>query len=178
METKNAASKPSAPLNKLVIAVAVLAVVIIAAAGAIIYILNNQKDDGMTIGYELDSNVFLEQDSLQAAMDDAMANSGNISLRYQNDAMSADGVNFDCYIANGNGLDMFLAIYADAELTDQLFLSKLLRPGSGFDKLKLDRALDKGDHTVYVALTLVDTEEDGTQVIRGQVVHTMDFHVE
>ena len=62
-------------------------------------------------------------------------------------------------------------------MTDQLFLSQLVRPGSGFEKITLDRALDSGTNVVYVAVTLVDTEEDGTQSIKAQVVHTMDFHV-
>lgn len=179
MENNSAAGKVSAPPNKLIIAIAALAVVVIGATAVIVYTLNSREEasSGLTIDYATDAGVFLDQDSLQAAMDKAMENSGNISLRYQNDAMSTDGVNFDCYIINGNGSDMFLAIYADAEMTDQLFLSGLLRPGSGFEKLTLDHKLDKGDHTVYVALTLVDTGEDGIQTIIGQVVHTMDFHV-
>ena len=62
-------------------------------------------------------------------------------------------------------------------MTDQVFLSGLVRPGSGFEEISLDHALDPGLTTVYVAVTLVDTEEDGTQVIKSQVVHTMDFNV-
>ena len=39
------------------------------------------------------------------------------------------------------------------------------------------RPLDEGDHTVYVSLTQVDIDENGQQVIKNQVMHTMDFHV-
>ena len=47
-----------------------------------------------------------------------------------------------------------------------------------FRSITLDRALDEGDHTVYVVLTQVDTnEETGEQVIKNQITHTMDFHV-
>lgn len=73
---------------------------------------------------------------------------------------------------------MFLTIYADAELTDQIFLSGLVPVGSGFEQITLDRALEPGDHSVNVVVTQVDTDEDGVQVIKNQVAHTMDFHVE
>ena len=44
--------------------------------------------------------------------------------------------------------------------------------------IDVEHALDPGDHTVYVALTQVDTDEEtGEQVIKHQVMHTMDFHV-
>ena len=45
-------------------------------------------------------------------------------------------------------------------------------------KQTLDRALEPGDHSVNVVVTQVDTDEDGVQVIKNQVAHTMDFHVE
>ena len=63
------------------------------------------------------------------------------------------------------------------ELTDQIFLSGLVPPGSGFERITLNRPLDEGDHTVYVSLTQVDIDENGQQVIKNQVMHTMDFHV-
>ena len=183
METSNTAGKTSAPSNnKLIIAIAVLVVVIIGAVVTIVLVLNNQKkSNGLTIDYATNANVYLDQDSLQAAMDEAMKNAenGSVALRYVNDAHSEDGVNFDCYIANSaaNLYDSFITIYADADLTDQVFLSGLLRPGSGFESVTLTHALEPGTNTVYVAVTLVETGEDGTQTIKGQVVHTMDFHV-
>jgi hypothetical protein len=63
-------------------------------------------------------------------------------------------------------------------MTDQLYLSKLVPPGSGFEEIELEHPLDQGDHTVYVALTQVETDEEtGAQTIRNQVIHTIDFHV-
>lgn len=179
------ASQDSKNNNKLVIAIAALAVVIAGSAGAIIFTLNNQKtpetpSNGLTIDYAQGAGVYTDEEALQQAMDSAMANSGSISLKYQNDAYSGDGVNFRCKITNSprNYYDMFLTIFADSDLTDQLFMSGLLRPGSGYEKLTLDHALESGTNTVYVVVTLVDTQEDGTQTIKGQTVHTMDFHVD
>jgi hypothetical protein len=125
----------------------------------------------------------LDQDSLQAAIDEAMENAkkGNISLLYKDNAYSDDGSTFSCYIVNSaaNAYDMFLTIYADSAMTDELYLSKLVPPGSGFEEITLEHPLDKGDHEVYVALTQVETDEEtGAQTIRNQVVHTMDFHVQ
>ena len=181
METKSKFSN-----QKLIIVL--LAVLIVLLIGVLAVVLGRGRSedipDGNTplIGYATEATVMLDQDSLQAAFDEAMKNAaeGNVGLKYKNNAYSTDGVNFECYIANSdsNIYDMFLAIYADAEMTDQIFLSGLVPPGSGFENITLDRALEKGDHMVYVVLTQVETNaETGEQVIRNQVAHTMDFHV-
>lgn len=180
METPAENKKTPALSNKVVIAAA--AAVIAALAIVAVLLLNGKEDTDAGIGYATEAKVMLDQDALQAAFDEAVQNAadGNIGLRYQNDAYSDDGVDFECRIINSssNLYDMFLTIYADMELTDQIFLSGLVPPGSGFENITLDHALDPGDHTVYVALTQVDTDEEtGEQVIKHQVMHTMDFHV-
>lgn len=181
MDAPAETKKSAVSSNKKVIvaAAAVVAVVIVAAITVVIWF--SRDSDDSRIGYATEATVMLDQDSLQAAMDQAMQNAkdGNISLLYKNNAYSEDGVNFSCYIVNSaqNSYDMFVTIFADAALEDQLFLSGLVRPGEGFESIELERALDPGDHTVYVALTQVKENEDGEQVIHNQVVHTMDFHV-
>ena len=139
-------------------------------------------DDGaVPLGYAMEAKVMLDQNSLQAAAAEAQKNAreGRIALRYQNDAFSTDGKTFSCSISNAasNLYDMFLTIYADAELTDRIFLSGLVPPGSGFDEITLEHPLEKGDHTVYVALTQVTTDDGGNQAIKNQVMHTIEFHV-
>lgn len=165
-----------------------LAALIVLLAVVLVVVLGRGKEmvlgDEQTpkIGYATDAKVMLDQASLQAAFDEAVRNAadGYVGLHYQNDAYSENGTDFECRIINSasNKYDMFLNIFADAELTDQLFLSALVPPGSGFEQITLEHALDPGDHTVYVALTQVDTDEEtGEQVIKNQVMHTMDFHV-
>lgn len=175
------------PLDKRLIAVIVgLVLIIIALCCFMLFRQGDvtEDDDGTPrIGYETDAKVMLDQDSLQAAVDEAMENAKNgmVALQYQNDAFSSDGKTFSCYIANApsNLYDMFLTIYADAELTDQVYLSGLVPPGSGFEEITLDHSLEQGDHTVYVAVTQVETDEEtGEQVMRNQVIHTIEFHVE
>jgi len=181
MGSPTEAKKASAPLNKTVVVLAVLLLLAVAAA-AVFALRAGQKDDGPKIAYESGARVMLDQDSLSAAMQEAIENSKNgmIGLQYKNNAYSTDGVNFECSITNSasNLYDMYLTIFADAELTDQIFLSGLIPPGSGLENVTLDHALEAGDHTVYVALTQVETDEEtGDQTLIRQVMHTMDFHV-
>lgn len=172
------------PLDKrLIVVIAGLIVVIMVMA---FFLLFRQEpttiDDGDTprVGYAAEAHVMLTQDELQAAMDAAMARDNEVALLYKNNAYSKNGTDFECYIVNSaaNKYDMFLTIYADTEMTDQVFLSGLVPPGSGFENITLDHALEPGDHEVVVAVTQVDNDEDGKQVIKNQVMHTMDFHVQ
>lgn len=171
--------------QKWIILLLLLLIILMGVVLAVVLLRGNTQsipdNDTPTIGYATEATVLLDEDSLQAAVDEAIENAkkGRVALRYQNDAFSDDGQTFSCYIANdaSNLYDMFLTLYADAALTDQLYLSGLVPPGSGFEEITLDHALPSGDNTVYVALTQVDTDENGQQVISGQVVHTMEFHV-
>ncbi|MCI9213898.1 MAG: hypothetical protein HFF75_01355 [Oscillospiraceae bacterium] len=178
METKSKANQ-----KWIVILLAAL-IVMLGVILAVVLLRGRSIPDGNTplIGYSADAKVMLDQNSLQAAYDQAAKNAaeGAIGLKYQNDAYSSNGEDFTCRILNSssNIYDMFLTIYADAEMTDQIFLSGLVPPGSGFENITLDRVLEKGDHMVYVVLTQVETNaETGEQVIKNQVAHTMDFHV-
>lgn len=170
--------------NKVIIAVAA-AVIVVAVCVTAIILLRGKGDDasasGMTIGYAQGASVLTDQDALQAAVEEALENARNgmVALSYENNAYSEDGRTFSCFIANDptNLYDMFLTFDTDSEMTDPLLVTGLVPPGSGFEEITLDRALEKGDHTIYVAVSLVDTEEDGAQVMRAQVVHTMEFHV-
>lgn len=172
--------------NKVVIISALVVVMTVTGAAlAIISALNRQEPAPLpssNIGYSTVASVILSQADLQAAYNQALANAknGNIALMYKNNAFSTDGSNFSCYIVNSpaNKFDMFLTMYADLEMTDQVFLSQLIPPGSGFENLTLEHALEKGTHTIYVCLTQVDRDpETGEESICGQVFHTMDFHV-
>lgn len=164
-------------VNKVLIAVIVLLLLAIAAGCVYFFFIRKAPDDGL--GYGI--GVALTQEELDAAMADAARNaaSGAIGLKYKNNAYSEDGTHFECYIVNSesNYHDMFFEIYADEALTDKIFTSVLIPRGSGYNKLELDRPLDTGDHTVYVKLSLVTTDDDGKEKIASEFTHTMDFHV-
>lgn len=170
------------PVLIIVIILLVLALAGSVTAFFLAHSRSTDDSDGLTIGYAAEARVFLDEDSLSAAMREAQKNAQEkrVALHYQNDAYSTDGKTFSCRIINSerNKYDMFLMVYADAEWTDQLLMTDLVPPGSGFEEITLDQALEPGDHTVYVVYTQVKTDEDGKQVIHNQTAHTMDFHVQ
>lgn len=181
METKKQSVRQRTMIILLIVLVVLMAVVLGVVLGRGGLFRDIQDDPTPKIGYATEATVMLDENALQAAVDEAMENAKNgmIALQYQNDAFSTDGKTFSCRIANSpeNLYDMFLTIFADDNLADQIFLSGLVPPGSGFEEITLDRALEEGDHTVYVAVTQVETDEAGAQVIKNQVVHTIKFHV-
>lgn len=99
-----------------------------------------------------------------------------IALEFKNDAYSLDGKTFQCYVGNSpiNLYDMFLAIYSDASFTEELWVSDLVPPGSAFEEITLNKALEPGVHTVCIAFTQM---EDDAKTIHAQTLYTMDFHV-
>lgn len=164
---------------------ALLGVIVILLVVVIIVLTRRNAEpvdtnDGATpkIGYAEGVTVVNDPDALQKAVDDmyAKAAEGNIMLEYSNDAESTDGETFSCYIANAaeNSYDMYVQMFADSALTDQLLLTGLLRPGTAFDSITLEHALDPGTHRVYVAFTQV---EEDLATIHGQVMVTMDLTV-
>lgn len=104
---------------------------------------------------------------------------GWIDLTYNYQAFSKDGVNFSCLLSNAasNQYDLYFDLYADADLTDEIFLSGLLPPGTALEQIELNHALPVGTTTVYVVFNQVDTGEDGNQTIVNQTVVTVDFVV-
>lgn len=176
-------------LNRPVVWIAAAVAVAGVSVGATAFIMSKNSPaqpavdtSSLAIPYAAEATVMLDENSLQAMMDEAMANAERnyVGLRYQNIATSKDGVNFSCFIMNSgsNKFDMFLTICADPEMTDQLYLSGLVPPGSGFEEITLNRPLEHGLHTVYVAVTQVEVDEHGEQTIVNQVIHTMDFVVD
>lgn len=184
MDSSTQTKKTPVSTKKVVIIAAAIIMVLLIVVVVLLTRSPQNVEDGNApqIGYATDAKVMLDQDSLQAAYDEANKNAedGYVGLKYKNNAYSTNGTDFQCYIVNSesNKYDMFLTIYTDADMTDQIFLSGLVPPGSGFEEITLDHALELGEHTVYVAVTQVDTDEEtGEQVIKNQVLHTMDFHV-
>jgi RecA/RadA recombinase len=169
--------------TNLIAAVIVVLVVIVAAVIVVMKVTGSQQAENTSgIGYSTEAQVLVTQEDLDAAAAAAQenANNGEVALMYQNDAVSDDGINFECLLMNstGNIYDMYIAIYTDLELTDRIYLSQLVPPGSGFENITLEHSLDVGDHTVYVVLTQVkQDEESGEESVANQVVYTMDFHV-
>lgn len=173
--------------RKLPIPTIILSVAVVALAVALVWVVflrqepeGELPDDDLRIGYAVQGVTVTEDDpdALNRALDAAYDQEHEVMLEYRNDAFSENGTDFSCYIANAieNGYDMFIAIYADDSFEDELFVSRLLRPGTAFEEVTLNRALNRGTNTVYVAFTQVE-EVDGVQGIHAQQLVTMEFHV-
>lgn len=110
------------------------------------------KRPSLQVGYAVE-----DPDAMSKALDEAYEKmQERMTLSYKNDAFSSDGKTFTCYIANSPDnapYDMFVGLYSDLEFTDCLFLSQLLRPGSAFETLTLERALEPGTHQLYAVFT-------------------------
>lgn len=142
-------------------------------------------EDGR-IGYATAGVVATDPETLQDMVDEMYekAKEPGIALEYKNVMVSEDGVNFDCFIGNSadNAYDMFITIYSDQALTDELYLSELLRPGTRFEKVTFQKKLDPGEYKGYVVYTQVADEkiegqETLTQTIHAQVATTIDIMV-
>ncbi len=170
------------PNRKVIITLIVVILAVVGVALAVVLSRNSETEitDSETpkIGYAIEGVTAVDEDSLQKAVDEMnkKAAEGNIALEYKNDAFSDDGKNISCYIANSlsNEYDMYIQIFSDDAMKDQLFLSGLLRPGTAFETIALEKELARGDHMVYVAFTQV---EEDLETIHGQVIVTMNFHV-
>lgn len=174
--------------SPLLIIVLVLFIFIAGLLAAVIYLLTRQTDEvpqpisaAPRLEYASEGVIFTEDpDALQKAYDEAVEKSAEsvVPLSFRNVATSEDGVNFKCYVANPPRarFDMFVAIYADIEMTDELYMSQLLRPGTAYDSIQLNRVLAPGNHDVYAVFTTLE-DVDGEQVIRGQAAVAMEFRV-
>lgn len=164
-------------------------IIVVLAAAAVVLVVGKfgekepepvQIGDASTplIGYEEGVTVVDDPDALQKAVDDALAKSKEqgVPIEFANYASSTDGTTFECYFANpvDSPYDVYLQVFSDVELTDQLYLSGLIPPGKAMRELKLDHALAQGDHTVYLAYTQV---EDDHATIHGQALVTAVFSV-
>lgn len=185
METQ---SKSGSDKRWIIIIVAIIAVAAVAIT-LIITMRGGQQQqnvsaatdaNGMPVLQYASGVTALDEDSLQAAVDEMFADAARpgFTTEFKNDAYSSDGQTFECYIGNSNlnAYDMFFQIFADDDASDQLFLSGIMPTGTAFREITLDHPLDPGIHTVNVVYTQVDGGLEDMTIV-GQVTITMDFHV-
>lgn len=156
---------------RMIAAVSGAAIAATAVTGAVMYNLNADRARDNQIAYAQGAVLLPDAPpSLTPVPNNAM------TLEYNGNAASTDGTNFICYIANAadNEYDMYVDIYSDAGLKNEIYLSGLFAPGTGLQEITLNEPLESGSHTVYVAFTQV---EDDHSTIHNQVVVTMQLDV-
>lgn len=168
--------QPNQKKKRPVLLVILLMCVAIAAGAAVAFALSlresePQPESAPKIGYSTGTVIMEGSGPVKLTPPD------NITLEYKRVATSQDGKTFKCQIANAkeNQFDMYIDMYTDSALTDEIFLSELFRPGTGFEEITLNRTLDKGLHTVYLVFTQV---EDDQSTMHNQMVVTYDLLVE
>lgn len=156
-------------------------ILVLVAVGVCVFLWyrNREKDDDDSgkLGYEATAVVVTDPDELQKMVDDMANQNGKISLEYKNVAQSSDGSNFDCYIANSasNVCDMYIGIYTDATYEEELYLTQLMKPGSGITSFKCNKKMEPGHYDVVLVFTLV---EDDHKTIRTQTTVTYSLNVD
>lgn len=131
----------------------------------------SQVDD---IGYE-SGTVASDEAELQKFADHMKNEDGKVSLEYKNAASSSDGKKFNCYIANSmnNKYDMYLGIYSDSTCEEELYLSKLLKPGTGIEEFECNKKLSPGNYSVILVFTLVG-EDHKTIKSQTPIAYTLN----
>jgi hypothetical protein len=170
--------------SKIIIIVLVIVIVLMAAGGVTAFILlnnnngNQTKDDNPAVTTEAESKsensnplllnydsgaVALDENGLEKQIEEMRKNSeGNVSLEYKNEAESTNGKDFNCYLANSelNTEDMFFAVFTDASMTEQMYLSGLIKPGTSIQKFTSDIPLEKGEYSAVCVFTTVSDDHE------------------
>lgn len=121
------------------------------------------------------------QDEFDAmlATAEAAAEDQGYTLNYQNEAVSTDGMTFSCNLGNDgiNKYPMYIQLYGDLAMSDELFMSDLIMPGQAFQSITLNHALNPGVHDVICAFTWVKIEDNGDQSVHNQITVKLMFTV-
>jgi hypothetical protein len=123
----------------------------------------------LKLSYDVDA-VALDEKSLENQIDQLQkVAEGYITLEYQNDAFSEDGKVFSCYLANAteNTEDMFIGIFTDATMAEQIYLSGLLKPGSVIQNFTSEIPFE--EKGTYSAVAIFTTVDDDHETLTGQI---------
>ena len=173
--------------SKLVPILLIIIAVLLAGGiiAAVLILLNQNKTEGaddrepsFTIGYEQNGVVALDPDDFQQLMEGLViqAQEGMMDLTFRTIAISEDGVNFACDLGNdiANRYDMYLNIYLDEAMEQQVLLTGLLPPGAKLESFKSEIPLEVGEYESILVFTQVD---DDHATIVGQSMVSLTLKV-
>jgi hypothetical protein len=167
----------------------VLILLIVALVGAVLFLVLNRgsgsggedSTEATTVASReltYEGGVVTSGNGFQQAVDEmySRAAEGYAALEYENDITSEDGLNFKCYIANSlsNRYDMFVAIYLDDDLTDELYLSGLIPTGSAMEKFTAEHKVEPGSYSATLVMTQVESDN---ATMHAQVMHAVTVTV-
>lgn len=170
--------------QKTIIILLLIVIILLIAGGAVFFILNANKGNGETsdatsggkqIPLEVNAQV-LDPERLSnwnekelAAMED-----NQIPIIYSPVVNSKDGETFACQIGNPAGAKyyIYLDMYSDTTLEEEIYLSGLLAPGQGITSFKTSKKFPEGETDVVLVITTVQ-EDRNTIVAQTMVALTL-----
>ena len=139
--------------NKKLIVIIIAVVIIIILAGVIIWLVlgkkNSEGSDGV-MGYE--AGVVTDEETARKVDDEmAKAAEGYMNLNMKLEAVSKDGENFTCMIANSpkNRYDMYFELIDDSD-GEVIYKSNLIQVGYRIEEFKSSRKYEPGQYPVTV----------------------------
>lgn len=135
-------------------------------------------EPAITVGYEQNGVVAFDEDELQKWMEEAVqqAQEGMMDLSYKNVAVSKDGVHFSCSLGNPitNRYDMFLNIYFNHDLEQQMLLTGLIPPGTKIESFVSEIPIPPGEYEATLVFTQL---EDDHATLCGQSMVVLNIIV-
>lgn len=167
--------------SNLIIIVLLVIVILLLVVGCVVLLMmrNDGSDESgnapvsaRQIPLEITAGV-LSGDTLADWNEQALkeAQDTQIPVSYSPTANSADGVNFLCNIGNPPGAKyyMYLDLYSDTSLEEEVYLSGLIEPGKGITSFKTNRAFPEGETDAVLVLTTV--QEDQQTIVAQTMVY-------
>jgi len=164
-------------MKVILIAVIILLLIVI---GVLVFVVLNKKEQaaqvqtseavnsGTEIAYDTGA-VVTDEESLQKAYDEMVekAKEGSMALEMKTEAISSDGENFECKLANSvkNKYDMYMVLYRD-DTQEEIYRSGLIPIGKEISSFKVNKKLEKG---TYVCTLVYNQVEDDHSTVHAQV---------
>ena len=159
--------------SKTVIIILIIVIVLLVVGGGVAaaLIIGGSKDDTSAETEETSGNPLIHYDAAAVPVNEAdyaerirqlyeEAKEDQITLQYQNTAISEDGVHFKCEIGNSsaNHYDMYFNIYLDDNFEEQVLLTGLFPPGSGIEEFESEIPIEPGEHKAILCLTQIEDD--------------------
>ncbi len=168
--------------KKTLIIILMIVIILLLAGGITAFVLMKADKEptestpgGKQIPLDVNAGV-LSPDQLKDWNESALqeAQDTQIPVSFAPNATSSDGTNFLCEIGNPPGAKyyMYLDLYSDTTLTEEVYLSGLLEPGKGITSFTTNRPFPKGETDAVLVLTTVKDDQQ-TLVAQTMVVLTL-----
>lgn len=169
--------------SKTVVILLLIIILLLLAAGIVAAVFILKKDnadlpDGGNNGVIKYEAGVVNYEDAQRVYDEMQerAKEGMVGVHYSNNARSEDGKHFTCFIENPirNGYDMYLNIYKDETMEEQLLLTGLIPAGSGIEEFDSEITLEPGEYKSVLVMTLV---EDDHSTLHAQTKVFLNLYV-